>query len=184
MNNLCRVLLLGLALAPPAALSVRDVDGRAWSLLAPPAGSIDLLFIVGVDCPISNRYAPEIGRICHDYQPRGVRCFLVYPDSSASAADVKKHRDAFGLGQSIPAIIDSRYALTDATGARVTPEAAVFTSAGRAYDGRIDDMNLDVGQTRRQATRHDLRLALDAVVAGKPVAVPETKAVGCFIERR
>ncbi|MCZ7644490.1 MAG: hypothetical protein M5U26_04270 [Planctomycetota bacterium] len=36
---------------------------------------------------------------------------------------------------------------------------------------------------RKEATRHDLREALDAVLAGKPVAEARTKAIGCFIPK-
>jgi hypothetical protein len=182
----CFALMLLVAATPFARalgpVAVTDVDGRAWSLLAPPKGAIDLVFFVATDCPISNRYAPEISRICSDYKTRGVRCFLAYTDASATPASVKQHRSEFKLTM-LPAVIDKAYTLTDAAGAKVTPEAAVFTAEGRVYHGRIDDTNPEIGKTRREATRHDVRLALDAVLAGKPIAEPETQAVGCYIER-
>jgi hypothetical protein len=174
---------LSTASAAPLPLAVRDVDGRTWTMLAPPKGTIDVVFIVGTECPISNRYAPEIARICSDYKNRGVRCFLAYPDGSVTPAAVKQQRQDFKLTDAIPAVIDKRYAITDAAGARVTPEAAIFTSTGRVYHGRIDDRNVDVGRSRATPQRRDVRLALDAVLAGKPVEQPETQAVGCYIER-
>jgi hypothetical protein len=105
---------------------------------------------------------------------------MVYPDAAVDAAAVAKHRADYGLG-STPAIIDRRHQLVDAVGSRVTPEAALYSPAGRAYRGRIDDWYIDVSRARLKATRHDLRLALDATIAGRPVAQPETEAVGCFI---
>ena len=175
-------LLVAFAAAPPASASVaaKDIDGKSWTLFAPAAHQFDLLFFVATDCPISNRYAPEIARICRDYSSRGVRCFMVYPDAAVDAAAVAKHRADFGLG-STPAIIDRRHELVDAVGSRVTPEAALYSSGGRVYRGRIDDLYIDVSRARLQATRHDLRLALDATLAGRPVPQPDTEAIGCFI---
>jgi hypothetical protein len=51
------------------------------------------------------------------------------------------------------------------------------------YRGRIDNRVADFGSTRPEATVHDLKDALDAVLAGRPVAVPFTKSVGCAITR-
>jgi len=179
---LALVLALTLGDAPLTSTPVAatDIDGKSWTLLAPAAHQLDLLFFIATDCPISNRYAPEIARICRDYSSRGVRCFMVYPDAAVDAAAVAKHRADYGLG-STPAIIDRRHQLVDAVGSRVTPEAALYTPAGRVYRGRIDDWYIDVSRARLQANRHDLRLALDATLAGRPVAQPETEAVGCFI---
>ena len=67
-------------------------------------------------------------------------------------------------------------------GATVTPTAVVLDREGAVrYRGRIDDFYAALGKPRRQATTHELRDALDAVLAGKPVAVPEAKALGCYI---
>ena len=167
-----------------ASISAEDTDGRSWTLLTPGAHQLDLLFFVATDCPISNRYAPEIKRICQDYSARGVRCFMVYADAGApgvDAATISKHRHEYGFGAMTPAIVDRKHALVGAVGPRVTPEAAIYSSAGRVYRGRIDDWYVDVGRSRRQATRHDVRLALDAALDGRRVAQPETEAIGCFI---
>lgn len=179
---LALVVALAFAAAPltPTPIAATDIDGKSWTLLAPAAHQLDLLFFVAADCPISNRYAPEIARICRDYSSRGVRCFMVYPDAAVDAAAVAKHRADYGLG-STPAIIDRRHQLVDAVGSRVTPEAALYSPAGRVYRGRIDDWYIDVSRARLQANRHDLRLALDATLAGRAVAQPETEAIGCFI---
>jgi len=167
----------------PAAVAVTatDTNGKAWTLLTPAAHQLDLLFFVAPDCPISNRYAPEIARICAEYVPRGVRCFLIYPDQALDAAAVSAHGREYGLSAAAPAIIDRRHDLVRAVGARATPEAALYSSAGRVYRGRIDDWYVDVGRSRRQATQHDLRLRIDASLAGRSIAPAETEAVGCFI---
>ena len=75
------MLRLSFALSAFLAVTAVDTDGQSWTLLAPAERELDLLLFVATDCPISNRYAPEIARICADYRPKGVRCFLVYPDT-------------------------------------------------------------------------------------------------------
>lgn len=177
-------LSLGALALPPATLTVRDIDGRAWTPLAPAAGDVNVLVFVTVDCPISNRYAPEIGRIAADYKAKHVQTFLVYADSSLTAASVRTHVSEFHAGVPLPAIIDTGLALTTAADATVTPEAFVYNQSGPVYRGRIDDLYVSIGQMRREPTRRDLRLSLDAVLAGRPVPVAKTQAVGCFIERK
>ena len=173
-----------LALGASEPLSVRDIDGRTWSPFVVAPGSVNLLFFISADCPISSRYAPEIDRIAAGYVARHVQTFLIYPTPRTDPAAVRANLKEFHGGSAAPAIIDVGFKLTDAMGATVTPEAVVLTSAGRAYRGRIDDLYVTAGESRRAAQRHDLRDALDAVLAGRPIAQAETPAIGCFIERR
>jgi hypothetical protein len=163
--------------------SVADIDGRVWKPLAPSKGETHLVIFVSADCPVSARYAPEIDRIAAAYASRGVQTFLVYADLTATIPSVRQNMAAFHPGTRIPAIIDAGFELTTAADAKITPEAFVYTSAGRAYRGRIDDLYVTIGKSRQQAQHHDLRDALDAVLAGRPVATAETSAVGCYIER-
>ena len=176
--------LVGLAAVQAAqSVHVRDIDERSRSMLAPGPGRFEVVFFLSPDCPISNRYAPEIARICREYAPKGAHCFTIYPDV-ADAAVVRRHRDEFGFPASIPAILDRDHSVVRAVGARVTPEAALYSSAGRLYRGRIDHLYVDVGRSRREATRRDVRLALDAALSGRSISQPETEAVGCSIQQR
>ena len=177
-----RALLL-IAAMTPTAVTVRDIDGRSWPLLAPVSGQFDLLFFMSTDCPISNRYAPEIRRVCSDYQARGVRCFAVYPDA-ADADAVRRHRHEYGFDKSIPAFLDRDRPIVRGLQPQVTPEAALVSSSGVVYRGRIDDLYVDVGRSRRSPTRRDLKLALDAAIAGRPITPAVTDAVGCAIQGR
>lgn len=180
--NRVTLLIAGVLVAPliaAPALTVRDVDGRTRTLLAPPPHQLDLLFFISPDCPISNRYAPEIQRICSEYGSRGVSCYAIYPDADAGA--IKRHRQEYGFKPAIPALSDSDHSIVRSVGPRVTPEAAVYSSAGRVYKGRIDDLYIDVGRARRAPTRHDLRLAIDDALAGKSPGAAQTDAVGCAI---
>jgi len=178
-----------LALAPGAGaravgpLAVSDIDGHVWTPLRASTGETNLIFFVSADCPVAARYAPEIDRIAASYAARGVRTWLVYADLTATIPSVRENLKAFHPHAAIPAIIDAGFQLTAAVDATITPEAAIFTSSGRVYRGRIDDLYVSIGKSRREALHHDVRDALDAILAGRSVATPETDAVGCFIER-
>ncbi len=177
------VLVLTGALAWAAgnsSLEVRDISGQ---VLRPfqPAGKAEALFFVSTDCPVSNTYAPEIQRICADYGTKGVACSLVYEDLHVDAKAVRKHLDDYRF-RGIPAVIDATRAVARRAGASVTPQAVVVDGQGTIrYRGRINNLYADFGKRRPQATVEDLRDALDAVLAGKPVANPETKSLGCYI---
>ena len=49
------------------------------------------------------------------------------------------------------------------------------------YRGRIDDRYIEFGKDRPEPTVRDLERALDAIIAGKPVPVRETRAIGCIL---
>jgi hypothetical protein len=172
-----------LLLAIPLLLNIRDVDGHELKPLNPD-GPAAALFFVTNDCPVANSYAPEIQRICADYATKGVSCDLVYSDLTLDASAIRKHHADYGYPATIPAIRDTAHKLAAATGATITPEAVVVGRNGKVlYRGRIDNFYAALGKPRRQATEHDLRQALDEVLAGKPVTHPQTQAVGCYIPR-
>jgi peroxiredoxin len=139
-----------------------------------------VLFFITTDCPISNGYVPEMNRIARDYASRGVRVYAVMADTTIPLAEVQKHAHDYGF--TFPVLLDAKQTLARFTGASITPQAAVISpAASMVYLGRIDNRVEGFGQQRQQATQHDLRDALDEVLAGKPVAKPSTKAIGCSI---
>jgi peroxiredoxin len=172
------VLLSRLAVAPP---TVPDLDGREVDVLAGTGRKAAVLVFVGADCPISNRYAPELQRLQQEFAPRGVAFFLVYPEPSLDAAAARRHQTDYGL--SLPALLDSRHRLVAHTGVEVTPEAAVLGPDGAVlYRGRIDDRWVDFNQRRPQARQHDLHDALEAILDGRAPPPAGGRAVGCYIE--
>jgi hypothetical protein len=139
-----------------------------------------VLIFVSAECPVSNRYAPEIQRLYKEFSPKGIRFTLVYPNPSDDAGVIAKHLSDYGLPTSVER--DPNHLLVKKAQATVTPEAVVLDNTDRIiYKGRIDDRFVELGRERPAATRHDLRNALDALLAGKPVSPAQTQAVGCFI---
>ena len=180
------VLVALVAIAVPsrtAPLAVRDIDGHGGTPLSPAQGETNLIFFVSADCPVSARDSPEIDRIAASYAERGVRTWLVYAELTATIRSVREDLKAFHPNANTPAILDTGFRLTSAVDATITPEAAIYTSSGRVYRGRIDDLYASIGKIGREVLQHDVRDALDAVLTGRAVARPQTDAVGCFIER-
>ena len=176
----CVLLFAAITALAPAGVGWRDIDGREFNPLQ-PAGAAGVMVFVSSDCPVSNGYAPEIQRICHDYSARGVSCALVYEDMRIEAAAVRKHLDDYRY-RGIRAAIDGDRALAQKVQATVTPEAVVVDKSGATrYRGRVDNKYVSLGTARQVVTSHDLRDAIEAVLAGRPVPHPKTEAVGCFI---
>jgi hypothetical protein len=166
---------------------IRAIDGRTLTPFAPSTPA-SVIYFIATDCPISNSYAPEIQKVCRDYADRGVSCSLMYEDLDTARAPatldaaVRKHLDEYRYGDAIPAAVDRTRAMATRARATVTPEAIVVDRAGAIrYRGRIDNFYAAPGKPRPRVTEHDLRDALDAVLAGRAVATPETRAVGCYI---
>jgi thiol-disulfide isomerase/thioredoxin len=158
---------------------VKDVAGASHSIPAPKAKATVVIFVT-VDCPISNRLAPEVARICEEYSPKGVVFYLAYVDPRTPKADVATHLKDYSYP--CPGIIDAKHDLVKAFGATVTPEAGVLDAQGIVvYRGRINDLYEEHGKPKQKAKNQDLRDALDAVIAGKPVPNPIVGAVGCYI---
>ena len=158
----------------------RDLDGQSHTPTCQPRHKATVLFFLLPDCPISNAYAPEIQRICNDYQPRQVSLFIVHADPDVTADAARKHAREYGL--KCPVLLDPTHILVKKTGVTMAPEAAVLGPDGKLlYRGRIDDWYADYGKRRGQPTQRDLRQALDAVLQGKPVNNPTTKVIGCYL---
>jgi hypothetical protein len=163
-----------------AAISVKDLAGATVQPLAEAGQKATVLFFVMHECPVANGYAPEIVRITSEYSAKGVRCFLVYVEGDLTPEEARTH--ARDHGYKTGALLDPKHLLVKAAGATISPEAAVFSPSGEVlYRGRIDDRVADLGKRRVEPTRRDLRLALDAILAGKPVSARLTRAVGCYI---
>ena len=130
------------------------------------------------DCPISNRYAPEIQRLAakHGDQAKFV---LVYPVAADTPQVISEHKKKFGY--QLEHVRDTDRKLLRLTGATVTPEVAVMSGNRLLYRGRIDDRYVELGRERPKPTTRDLDEALTAIAAGKPVASRETRAVGCIL---
>ena len=162
-----------------AQQGVVDLDGRAANPLKANSGKITVLVFLRRDCPVSGRYAPVIQQISRQYQGKA-DFWLVYPGKHESAEEIRKSVTQFGYR--LPVVRDPEFSLAHVSQVQITPEVAVFDREHHLiYDGRIDDQYIDVNRARPTPTTHELRDALDAVLAGRPVAHTDVRGVGCYI---
>lgn len=190
---------LGSLLAAPFAIAVKAtpssyvygkaIDGRDVTSLATPATKCIAAIFVATDCPICNRYLPMLAQLSHQFAPRGVRLWLVYPNPDDTLTAVRAHHAQYPAAASLPQLIGPDPRFVARAHVHVTPEAAVFANdaSGRSltqpalWHGRIDDRYLTFGTQRPAATRHDLADALNAALAGRRPIAPSAPPVGCAI---
>ena len=168
-----------------SALAVLDLDGTAvHPLAAMPANVRGVAFVfTRSDCPIANRYAPDLERLQRRAAQASVDFWLVFVDPGERAADIREHLRSFKYSGRV--LRDPRHILVRAVGATIAPEAAVFVREASAprliYRGRIDDRYLAPGRMRPAATAHDLEDTIDSLRDARRLTLRETQAVGCVI---
>lgn len=162
-----------------------DLTGHPVSSLATPGSRAVAVIFLASDCPICNRYIPEIQRLSQDFEKQGIAFWVVYPNPGETAAGLQSHRVSYS--QNVPELLDPDHSLVRLAGVQTTPEAAVLVPGSSAsglheiYRGRIDDRYVSFGHEKPAATHHDLEEALTAVIKGSPVPAPAGPAVGCAI---
>ncbi len=152
--------------------------GLILSLLVAQADRLTVLVFTTTDCPLSNRYAPEIQRLAAKYGDQA-KFVLVYPVRSDSPELIREHVRKFAY--SLDTVRDVDLKLLKQTGVTVTPEVAVMKGTQLLYRGRIDDRHVELGRQRPKPTTRDLDDALASAIAGTPIAMKVTRAVGCIL---
>jgi peroxiredoxin/mono/diheme cytochrome c family protein len=169
-----------LTFALAASLSLYDASGRLHTAKEIAGKKAVVYVFTTTDCPVTSSYIPELNRIAAEFGPRGVAFYAVHSDPTHSREHVRKFATEYQLA--FPALMDPALSLARSLGATTMPEAAVLDAKGNlAYLGRIDDRVADFGRKRAEPTQHNLRDALNQVLAGGPVTIARAKAVGCAI---
>jgi peroxiredoxin len=159
-----------------AGLSATQLDGTQ-AHFDNLKGNVTLVMFISVQCPVSNAYDDRMNELYKDYASKGVKFIALNANRTEPAAAVEEHAHEHGFRFTV--YKDENNVLADKFGATVTPETYVIDSSGIVrYHGSIDD-----AQNVARVTTRRLRLALDAVLAGKAPPQTETKAFGCSIKR-
>ena len=169
--------------APPiigatiADFSLPDASGAAHTLASLHGKNGTVLIFIATQCPVSNGYNERMEKLAQDFKARGVNVVGINANSTESAADVKDHAAKNNL--TFPILKDNGNKVADQLGAMRTPEA-YFLDAGNKllYHGRIDNSR-DITQVNSS----ELRDAIEATLAGKPVPKATANAFGCSIKR-
>ncbi|MBI1761528.1 MAG: redoxin domain-containing protein [Acidobacteria bacterium] len=161
---------------PAPDFTLKDLIG-AKHVLKDQRGKITVIAFLSVQCPISNAYNDRIRALAADYAQQNVSFLAINSSANEDVAEIKAHAEKQGF--QFPILKDKGNKIADAYGAERTPEIFVVDAQGiLRYHGRIDNHHLLV-----HVKTHDLRNALNELLAGKPVSVPEAKALGCIIKR-
>jgi thiol-disulfide isomerase/thioredoxin len=167
--------------APPFALP--DCDGATYSLGDFAAEPALLVVFTCNHCPFARHIRPEFARFAREYAPRGLAIVAInandlaaYPQDGPDA--MREEAREFGYG--FPYLIDATQSVAKAYRAACTPDFFLF-DAGRklVYRGQFDDSRPG---SDRPVTGADLRAAVDAVLAKRPVSADQRPSLGCNIK--
>lgn len=155
------------------------LHGGPVSVAAEPGVPVTVVCFLGTECPLVQLYSQRLSEMASEYSAKKVRFVGVNSNRQDTHEDIQNYLKQQSL--SFPLLRDEGNVVADQFGATRTPEVFVLDQQLVVrYRGRIDDQ-YSPGVTRAAATRDDLKLAVDELLAGQPVSVPETAAVGCMI---
>ena len=169
--------------APPiigstiADFTLPDASGAAHTLASLRGSKGTVLIFIATQCPVSNGYNERMEKLAQDFKARGINVIGINANSTESVADVKDHAAKNNLTFTI--LKDNGNKVADLLGATRTPEAYFLDASNKLlYHGRIDNSR-DITQVNSS----ELRDALEATLAEKPVAKATANAFGCSIKR-
>jgi peroxiredoxin len=154
-----------------------DINGKALALSTLKGKNGTALIFISAQCPVVRDYMERISKIAADYSARGVTVVGIYSNASETDNDIKAHMTANHV--TFPVLRDKGNKIADQLGAEHTPEVFFLDAANKlVYHGRIDNQ-----RNVTLVNANDLRDAIDATLAGKPVVKTEAAAFGCSIKR-
>jgi peroxiredoxin len=166
----------------PNFQGLRGVDGRLRSLSDFEDKAVLVLVFTGNGCPAAKASEDRLISLQRAYGPQSVQLVAInsnnpYLSPPDTFAEMVKH--AAAKGWNFPYLKDEDGRAARAFGAVSTPHVFVLDRHRRLrYQGRIDD-----SRDPSRVTVRDLQNALDDLLAGRPVRVPQTIPFGCSIVR-
>jgi len=166
--------------------AARDIQGRERSLAELADKPLVVVIFLGTECPLAKLYAPRLAELNAQYKDRGVAFLGISSNQQDSITELTSYVTRHGLD--IPMLKDLNNTIADQFGAVRTPEVYVLDAERKVrYWGRIDDqfgfMNGGIAYQRNEPKRRDLAIALDELLAGKPVTEAYCANQGCHIGR-
>jgi peroxiredoxin len=160
-----------------ADFKLKDTSGKEQTLSSLNGKNGTVLIFISTQCPVVRDYIERLSKLAVDYRERGVNVVGINANATETIDEVKAHASANNL--SFPVLKDKGNKVADQLGAERTPEVFFLDAANKlVYHGRIDNhRNITL------VNANDLRDAIDATLAGKPVVKAEASAFGCTIKR-
>ncbi len=159
--------------------TLTDPRGASVSLADFREKPVVVLAFLGTECPLAKLAVTKLNALAKELEPRGVVILGINSNRQDSLADIAGQTKEQSV--TFPLLKDAGNKLADAAGAKRTPEVVVLDCERKLrYVGRIDDQD-GIGFRREAAKRLDLKIAIEELLADKPVSVPQTEVEGCFI---
>lgn len=160
-------------------LTFTDLKGKAGRLSDFKSRAALVIAFTSTSCPLTRKFAPELARLESDFAKRGVAFLFVNPTSDSVEDQITAARDHGFLG---PVVRDTRGELARALGAQTTTDTFVLDGARTLlYRGAVSDQ-YGLGFAHDAPRQSYLRDALEAVLAGRSVAMKATWAPGCELD--
>lgn len=177
--------MLPLGTSAPAFALPDTISGAGLSLEQLKSDRATVVMFICNHCPFVKHVLSGLVAAARDYQPRGVAFVAISSNDVLSHPDdgpEQMKRVGQAAGFPFPYLYDETQQVARAYQAACTPDFYVFDGALRlAYRGQFDDSRPG---NRKPVTGRDLRAALDALLAGKPVDATQHPSVGCNIKWR
>lgn len=166
----------------PDFANLPGTDGQRYGLASFEDAKLLVLNFTCNHCPYAKAYEKRFNDLAKEFHPQGVAFLAInsndvanYPDDSLDNMVRRANEQSFAF----PYVRDDDQSVAKAYGAVCTPHLFVLDGDRKlAYEGRIDDN----WQNADQVTSQDLRLALEALLAGEGVSNPRTNPMGCSIK--
>lgn len=159
------------------------VSGKNMSLSELKSDKATVIMFICNHCPYVKHVNPEITRLAHDYELKGVKFIAISSNDVASHPDDapdKMKEVAKAVGYTFPYLYDESQEVAKAYDAACTPDFYIFDGNMKlVYRGQLDDSR---PSNKIPATGKDMREALDNILAGKPVSNQQRPSIGCNIK--
>ena len=167
---------------PAPGFSLPGVDGKAHALDDFADAKLLIVVFSCNHCPFVVGSEDRMNELLADYGPRGVAMVAINSNEEENhPTDSMEHmiERASDKGFQFPYLRDQSQAVALAYGALRTPHFYLFDEQRLLrYTGRMDDNPMNPGEE----TTHELRDALDDLLAGREVAAPLTNPIGCNVK--
>ncbi|MGI9327069.1 MAG: redoxin domain-containing protein [Pseudomonadales bacterium] len=173
----------GLALAPNDPVEnfrLLDHQGQSHELYYYSDAKAIVVMVQGNGCPIVRNAMPRFKQLRDEFEPQGVRFFLLNTNLQDNRKTVAAEAENFSYD--IPILIDDSQLIGETLGLVRTGEVFVVDPKQWrvSYQGALDD-RLTYEKQKGQAQNHYLRDAVVQSLAGEPITTAQTDAVGCLI---
>lgn len=164
-------------LFPNNSIALKTIENKKVSL-----NLLEEAFVVvflSPTCPLSQKYTLTLNQLAKEFHGK-VKFYGVFAETDPVLEDYIHFRKKYNIQFEL--LVDNDKKLVKNLAASITPEAFVMNKSKLVYQGAIDDWVIELGKTKKQASVHFLRNALQSILANQTPAYSYIKPIGCFID--